>query len=408
MARHAMALGTWGEVSVSRSVDGVRRARARFRDFDGVVRLVERRAATEKAARSALDMALQERARRGQALGLRGDDTFALAAEVWLARVDRLVRLGQRSPGTAETYRRQLAAHVLPALGRLRLRELNTPLVDRYVTDVHEQVGPATGRTCRSIVSGVMGLAVRSGAVAVNPTRELERLSTQPKRSPRALSDAERARWFAALARDEVALRQDLFDLSAFLLATGLRIGEALSVVWREVDLDQGELEVTSTLLRVTGQGLIRKRTKSRAGERVLQLPTWCVAILRKRQAIGVGPDEPVFGSVDGTFRDPRNVTRWLVNARVRHGFEGWMTFHAWRKTTATVLDEGGATARMIADQLGHSRVSMTQDVYLGRRSRESRVVAALEGVDPASRNEGVGQSVGVSRRESRSPDYQG
>ena len=52
------------------------------------------------------------------------------------------------------------------------------------------------------------------------------------------------------------------------------------------------------------------------------------------------------------------------------------MTFHAWRKTTATVLDEAGATARMIADQLGHSRVSMTQDVYLGRRSRESRVAA--------------------------------
>ena len=33
----------------------------------------------------------------------------------------------------------------------------------------------------------------------------------------------------------------------------------------------------------------------------------------------------------------------------------------------------------MVADQLGHSRVSMTQDVYLGR---ESRVAAALEGVE--------------------------
>ena len=72
------------------------------------------------------------------------------------------------------------------------------------------------------------------------------------------------------------------------------------------------------------------------------------------------------------------------------------MTFHAWRKTTATVLDEAGATARMIADQLGHSRVSMTQDVYLGRRSRESRVAAALEGVDPMSSGESVGESVGT------------
>jgi hypothetical protein len=50
----------------------------------------------------------------------------------------------------------------------------------------------------------------------------------------------------------------------------------------------------------------------------------------------------------------------------------------------------------MIADQLGHSRVSMTQDVYLGRRARESRVAAALEGVDPMASGESVGESVGL------------
>jgi integrase len=173
-----------------------------------------------------------------------------------------------------------------------------------------------------------------------------------------------------------------LFDLSAFLLATGLRIGEALAVLWREIDLDSSVLSVTSTLIRVMGQGLVRKPTKSQAGERALQLPEWCVILLDKRRAVGVGADEPVFGTLNGTFRDPRTVTQRLVEARERHGFAEWMTFHAWRKTTATVLDEAGATARMIADQLGHSRVSM-QDVYLGRRSRESRVAAALEGVDP-------------------------
>ena len=77
--------------------------------------------------------------------------------------------------------------------------------------------------------------------VLANPTRELERLS-KPRRVPRALSEKERARWFAALAGDEIAMRQDLFDLSAFLLATGLRIGEALALLWREVDLGTGEL----------------------------------------------------------------------------------------------------------------------------------------------------------------------
>jgi hypothetical protein len=77
-------------------------------------------------------------------------------------------------------------------------------------------------------------------------------------------------------------------------------------VLWREVDLDLGVLRVTSTLIRITGRGLVRKRTKSQAGKRVLQLPEWCVILLDKRRAVGVGADEPVFGTVDGTFRDPR------------------------------------------------------------------------------------------------------
>jgi hypothetical protein len=45
-----------------------------------------------------------------------------------------------------------------------------------------------------------------------------------------------------------------------------------------------------------------------------------------------------------------------------------WITSHNFRKTTATVLDGGDFTAREIADQLGHARPSMTQDVHMGAR----------------------------------------
>jgi integrase len=74
-----------------------------------------------------------------------------------------------------------------------------------------------------------------------------------------------------------------------------------------------------------------------------------------------------------------------------------WVTPHTFRKTVATLLDSKGATARMIADQLGHSRVSMTQDVYMGRRAVAPELAAALESIDehqrrsafPDDRNDG-------------------
>lgn len=54
-----------------------------------------------------------------------------------------------------------------------------------------------------------------------------------------------------------------------------------------------------------------------------------------------------------------------------------------------------GEVARMIAVQLGHSRVSMTQDVYLGRGAVDPRVVQALEAADPNRGPQSVGQSDG-------------
>jgi hypothetical protein len=45
----------------------------------------------------------------------------------------------------------------------------------------------------------------------------------------------------------------------------------------------------------------------------------------------------------------------------------------------ATMLDSDEFTAREIADQLGRARLSMTQDVYMGRRIRNPRAVQSIE-----------------------------
>ena len=61
-----------------------------------------------------------------------------------------------------------------------------------------------------------------------------------------------------------------------------------------------------------------------------------------------------------------------------RAGFD-WVTSHSFRKTAATLLDQAGLSAGVIADRLGHPRPSMTQDVYMGRKALDPGAVAALE-----------------------------
>lgn len=162
------------------------------------------------------------------------------------------------------------------------------------------------------------------------------------------------------------------------MLGTGQRIGECLGVLWLEVDLAQRQVEVSSTVIRWTGHGLVRKATKTRAGRRILVLPSWAMADLQMRWAQGVKLEDPVFSNSLGGLRDPKNTrgdVRWALD---RAGFH-WVTSHSFRKTTAPMLDEAGLSARVIADQLGHTRQSMTRDVYMGRKALDARVAEALE-----------------------------
>lgn len=378
MPRPPLPLGTWGKVTVE-SVPAGFRAVAKYRDYDGVTRKVRRAHSTPAGARNRLLEALRDRTGPTTGRELAAESKFSDAAAVWLAEVQESARLGTVVPNTPVLYEGHLRNHVLPALGELRLREVTTFRVDALLGTLRKRLSASSVKSVRSVVSGVMATAVRHGAVSLNPTREARRIQGGPRRKPRALTAEERGRWLAQLEADERAVRRDLPDLTRWMLATGVRIGEALAVGWDEVDLDDASVSVEWILTRVGGVGLVRvPRTKGATNERRLPLPPSAVAMLRRRHAARRPGVLPVFPDSDGGWRDPSNTSRSLREARGTEGF-GWVTSHVFRKTCATILDGAGLSARTVADQLGHSKVSMTQDVYMGRGAADPRIGAVLE-----------------------------
>jgi integrase len=232
--------------------------------------------------------------------------------DLWEKKFEERIADGKRSPTSLDTSRRAIKNHIRPALAELRIGEATTQRIDTAITKIKDRAGAPTAKTCRAVLSGMMKLAVRYGAISVNPVREIETIEAPAKKPPRALTGEEVNLLRRHLAANDYALRADLPDLVTFMLGTGVRIGESLAVLWHQVDLEAGTVDVTHTIARLTGQGLIRKRTKSKAGERLLHLPNWATAMLRTRHAAGVRLDDPIFADALGGFRDPSNTRRAL------------------------------------------------------------------------------------------------
>ncbi|MGR7026198.1 site-specific integrase [Geodermatophilus sp. URMC 62] len=381
MGRPGLALGTAGKIRLHPTPSG-HRAVAWYRDYDGQCRQVERSAKTKAAAEAALRLALRDRARFDAAGDITPDTRVSVLAEAWFTGLKNL------SPTTMQAYRNRLDRQILPGLGSLRVRELSVGTIERHLRRIADEHGPAMAKMTKSVLSGVCGLAARHDALDRNPVRDTGSLQTPAKKAPKALTADEARTLLTELAADEHARRNDVPDLVAFLLATGCRIGEATAVTWNALDLDAGTVDITATVVRVTGQGLVRKSTKTASGARTLLLPSWCVAMLRSRAGrIGASQEVarramPVFPAPRGGWRDPSNTQVDLRAAFSTAGF-GHITSHMIRKTTATMLDHAGLSARAIADQLGHANSSLTQDVYLGRQVASTRAAAALEALRP-------------------------
>lgn len=375
MARPRTPLSSWGTIRTVEVEPGKWRARARYRFEDGRLRQVERFATSRAKAETALRQALTS-AQSAAGTEVRRETRLRdLSAEF-------LREKAGRAPSTVQAYRHSLEHVILPRLGDIAVSEATPQRLQRFMDAVKIEHGAGAAKMARSVLGGMLALATRSDAIKHNPVRELSTIEIRAKGAT-AVPLAELPGLLAAARGDERLRELDMVDLIEFVAGTGARISEALGLAWEDVDLEAGTVTICANVVRVPRQGLIRQtQTKTIAGARRISLPRGLVGILGDRRVRGgPNPHGLVFPTVVGNIRDPRNTSRDWADARKRLGLADGYTFHAFRKTVATALDQAGLSARDIAEYLGHADPSLTQSVYMSKTVGGSRAADALDGV---------------------------
>lgn len=287
----------------------------------------------------------------------------------WLSdNLKPLVDAGKMAYSTHKRYAGIVRAHLKPALGHRKLKDLNRVEVRRFYASKGETLSPRSVDYIHITLQKALSQAVKDDVIPRNvaagerphSTRHThpDRINALAREQARALLDAARG------ARNEA--------LYVAALHTGLRQGELLGLKWSDIDLDAGKLSVRRSL-KIAEHGLDFGPPKNNASRRAVKLNKTVTAALRahrarqneERMAARVWSDaDLVFPNRAGDPLNPANLyNRDYKPLLKRAGLEGF-TFHALRHTFATALFADGVHPKRVQSLLGHSSITQTMDTY--------------------------------------------
>jgi integrase len=382
------------------------------------------RGQTKAAWREAkkVEAQLLEQVDRGEQRGSR-TRTVTELVEHWLEWRQQVRPI---SPVTVANYRGAIDRYITPNLGRANLHEVDAATLDtlyarvratggkcrvcwkrirrgepalragvRYrprpgaEEAVHEPdcahgwpVSASAVREVHSVLSGAFKQAVVWGWTAHNPAK----LATPPAgdRAEVAPPDAE------GVARLLTAAMEQDPELGLFLrlaVVLGARRSELVALKWREVDLSAGEVLIASGVVRVAGQPLIDKDTKTHAKRRVA-VGAETVELLkahRARQAqaalaagVTLPPAAYVFTrSPDGSAAiSPDGISHRFQELAAQLGVRARL--HDLRHFMVTQLVAGGVDWRTVSGRAGHADGHMTLATYPHFQQAQDRQAAEL------------------------------
>jgi integrase len=321
--------------------------------------------------------------------------TLADYAVRWLQDVKQLTK-----PRTVDNYERTLRLHLTPRLGAIPLPALTRSQVRGTLLELlRAGMAPAYVRVALAVVRAMLSAAVEEELLAANPALGVGRTLKLGRRHGEA--DEIRAMDASQLTRFlEAAGGESAYGLFLLMARTGLRVGEALGVQWRDVNEDERWVRVERTWVD-NGSWQAGERHLPKSGNtRTVDLSAELTAFLRAARlaATRTAPECPWL------FANPCTGLPW-ARQHVAHamrrvlqacGLPATFTPHSLRHTYASLLLSRGEPAQYVQRQLGHASIELTVGTY-GRwlPMRRLTAVDSLDTPPAAPRARDAGDAAG-------------
>ena len=272
-----------------------------------------------------------------------------------------------RRASTVRNYRRYMNLYILPALGRMKVQSiLPAHIRQLYMRMQHEGRGARTIQLVHVTLHCAFSQAVKEGLVGYNPMEAVERPKVETKRYE--IFTENQARVFIKTVKGHPL--EALFFLA---LTTSMRKGEVLGLMWTDVDWEKSVLRVERQLQPVSFVGGALVPTKTKAGRRTIKIGKGAIALLkehREKQELqkALAGDRwkehgMIFTTSIGTYIDQTKVSRAFKQILQQAGLPD-IRFHDLRHTSISILLDNGTPVNTVQSRAGHSKASVTTDIY--------------------------------------------
>lgn len=157
-----------------------------------------------------------------------------------------------------------------------------------------------------------------------------------------------------------------------FILFSYMRRGELFGIEWKDIDFENGYLNIVRTSQYIGNKTLITKEPKTKSSRRTMKISNDIIKMLKVYQAwqteqrFKVGSEwrdtDRLFTQWNGLPMYPDSLTKWFNLFLKRHNLLQ-VTLHSLRHTNATLMIAEGTDIRTVSNRLGHSKTSTTVDI---------------------------------------------
>ncbi|USS87485.1 site-specific integrase [Fructilactobacillus hinvesii] len=268
--------------------------------------------------------------------------------------------------------------HILPdtEVGQLDRRKYQK-LINMYAKDHEIQ----TVKDFHHQIKAAIFDAVDEGLIDVDPTRRIVLKGKRPrKKNIKYLNEFEVRKFL-----DQLTLGSEpSIDWLILLIAkTGLRFSEGLGVTPDDFDFQNMTLTINKTWDYKSFHGSFQP-TKNQASIRTISID-WKLGMEMRDLVKNLPKDEPIFVPKD------KRIFNSTYNAYMKQLCEkagvNVITMHGLRHTHASLLILHDVSLSSVAERLGHSTVTTTQETYIHilkeqRDKDNSKMMSALTGLD--------------------------